>query len=194
MSDKQTNKDTLRGRVFASVVYPESAPQNWIQILEEQHIPTFISPLHDKDINATGEPKKPHYHVMIMFEGKKSLKQATDVFNLVNGVGCLSVADKRGMARYFTHKDNPDKAQYKDDDVIALSGADYNFVCGVVVDKYRVIGEMLEFIEANRIYSYWEFLIYAKENNQEWFRVLCDNGTYIIEKAIKSLDWTDNRD
>lgn len=35
-----------RTRNFATVVYPESAPDNWKGILEEQCIPAFISPLN----------------------------------------------------------------------------------------------------------------------------------------------------
>ena len=64
----QKARDT-RGRNFATMVYPESAPENWREILAGYFIPAFISPLHDKDLNPTGEPKKPHHHVMLMFEG-----------------------------------------------------------------------------------------------------------------------------
>lgn len=69
----EKTRDT-RVRNFATVVYPESAPENWQDILSRHCVPAFISPLHDKDINPTGEPKKPHYHVVLMFEGKKSLE------------------------------------------------------------------------------------------------------------------------
>lgn len=183
-----------RGRTFATIVYPDSAPEHWQDILSEHHIPAFISPLHDKDTNPTGEPKKPHYHVMIMYEGKKSLKQVQEVFDTINGVGCELVHDRRGMARYLTHMDNPDKHRYEINDVVALSGADYNYTIGVVVDKYRVIGEMLEFIEKNHVISYWCLLSYARQNNQEWFRALCDNCSYVIQEAIKSYKWTSEQD
>lgn len=179
-----------RGRTFATVVYPDSAPEHWQDILLEHHIPAFISPLHDKDTNPTGEAKKPHYHVMIMYEGKKSLTQAQEVFDTINGVGCIVVADKRGMARYFTHMDNPEKHRYDTNDVVAMSGADYNYTIGVVVDKYRVIDEMLEFIENNCVVSYWNLLSYARRYNQEWYRALCDNCSYVIQEAIKSYKWT----
>ena len=191
--EKNVTNDS-RGRTFATIVYPDSAPEHWKDILSEHHIPAFISPLHDKDTNPTGEPKKPHYHVMIMYEGKKSLKQAQEVFNTINGVGCKVIADKRGMARYFTHMDNPEKHQYEIDDVVAMSGADYKYTIGVVVDKYRVIGEMLEFIEKNHVISYWCLLSYARQNNQEWFRALCDNCSYVIQEAIKSYKWTSEQD
>ena len=53
-----------RSRGWACIVYPESAPENWTETLNEAHIETLISPLHDKDVTAEGSPKKPHYHVL----------------------------------------------------------------------------------------------------------------------------------
>ena len=66
MSSKNTNGESYgkgRTRNFATVIYPESAPSDWKEILNQEFIPAFISPLHDRDTNPTGEPKKPHYHV-----------------------------------------------------------------------------------------------------------------------------------
>ena len=60
-----------RTRNFATVVYPDSAPADWKEKLDQLHVAAFISPLHDKDINPNGEPKKAHYHVLVMFEGQK---------------------------------------------------------------------------------------------------------------------------
>ena len=65
-SKKSSNSGSGRTRNYATVVYPESAPSDWIDKLTECFVPAFISPLHDKDINPGGEPKKPHYHVIIM--------------------------------------------------------------------------------------------------------------------------------
>lgn len=64
-----------RTRNFATVVYPESAPENWQTILSESKIPLFISPLHDGDVNADGEKKKEHYHVMVMYDSVKTLNK-----------------------------------------------------------------------------------------------------------------------
>ena len=83
-SEKTT---TARFRNFATVVYPESAPEKWQETLSEQFVPAFISPLHEKDINPTGEPKKPHFHVIIMFDGIKTTEQAKEIFEKIGGVG-----------------------------------------------------------------------------------------------------------
>lgn len=189
MSKDNTSKRT---RNFATVVYPESAPEDWQDILSAQFIPSFISPLHDKDINPGGEPKKPHYHVVIMFDSVKTREQAQAVFTLIGGVGCEVVQSIRGYSRYLCHLDNPEKAQYKQEDVRSLSGADYIATIGLVLDKYKAIGEMIDYCELNDIVSYSELLIYCRNERFDWFRVLCDNGTVVIKEYLKSKSWTNH--
>lgn len=81
-------QSSVRTRNFATVVYPDSAIDNWQDILIEQRIPCFISPIHDKDLNPNGEPKKAHYHILLMFDSVKTQAQAKEVFDLINAVGC----------------------------------------------------------------------------------------------------------
>mgnify|MGYP001021680941 CR=1 FL=1 len=60
VKDKRSNK-------WAFLLYQESAPKNYLDILEEMHIPFVLSPWHDKDINKeTGEFKKAHKHLNLL--------------------------------------------------------------------------------------------------------------------------------
>lgn len=58
--EKQREYEARRGvrtRGWACIVYPESAPDGWMDALREQHLQMLISPLHDSDVTADGEPK-----------------------------------------------------------------------------------------------------------------------------------------
>lgn len=180
-----------RTRNYATVVYPESAPENWRTVISELCIPCFVSPLHDQDVNPTGEPKKPHYHVLIMFEGVKTQDQAEAIFDLIGGVGCEKVQSIRGYARYLCHMDNPEKVQYNTEDVVMYGGADYIGTIGLAIDKYNAIGEMIDYCCSNQVYSYSDLLEWCRVNRFDWFRVLCDNGTFVIKEYLKSKMWTD---
>ena len=96
-----------RTRNYATVIYPESAVENWKVILQEQCVPALISPIHNKDINSDGELKKEHYHVIIMFDGPKTKEQAQEIFDLIGGVGSEPIKSVRAYARYLCHLDNP---------------------------------------------------------------------------------------
>ena len=184
MSDK-----SKRTRNFGCVIYPESAPDNWLELLAEHKVPALVSPLHDKDVDPQQQPKKPHYHIVIMFEGPKTEEQAREIFEPIGGVGCEIVKSIRGYARYLCHLDNPEKYQYDEDKIIQLYGADYKEICLLQSDKYKTIEEILEFIDNEDICSYYDILRYARVNNPSWFRSLLDNSTFVVKEYIKSRYW-----
>lgn len=177
-----------RTRNYACVVYPESAPENWKTIAAESKIPMFISPLHDKDINPTGEPKKPHYHVMVMYDGPKTKEQADAFFKTIGGVGCEPINSVRGYARYLKHMDNPEKYQYTED-VTSYGGADYIQAIGTAADKAKAIREMMYYIEENDTVCFADLSLYASINRSDWFDCLINNGAYFIKEYIKSRTW-----
>lgn len=178
-----------RTRNFATVVYPESAPTDWKMLLQEQCVPALVSPIHDRDINTDGTIKKEHYHVMILFDGVKTQEQAKEVFSVIGGVGVEPVKSVRAYARYLCHLDSPDKVRYQTEDVLSLSGADYNTMIRLASDKYSAMGEMIDFCIGNGLDSYAQLLLYAKNNREDWFRILCDSGTITIVQFLKSRYW-----
>lgn len=180
---------TGRTRNYATVVYPESAPENWQQIISESKIPMFVSPIHDQDLNPTGEKKKPHYHVIIMFESVKTKEQAEELIKSFGGVGCEVVNSLRGYARYMTHMDNPEKHQYNMDDVKSYGGADYIHAIGTAADKAKACREMITWIEENDIVSYRDLMEYASVNRSDWFDALINNSSMAMIEYIKSRYW-----
>ena len=178
-------------RNYACVVYPDSAPENWLEIIGELAIPCLVSPCHDLDVNPDGTLKKPHYHVLFMFDNVKTKKQFEMVKARFGGVGSEYVQSPRGYSRYLCHLDNPEKYQYDVEKVRQFGGADFCTLINLVTDKYKAIEEMIQFIDYNKIYSYRALLRYCSENRKDWFRVLCDNGTMVILEYLKSSVWED---
>lgn len=178
-----------RTRNFATIVYPESAPEDWLEKLAEAKIEALISPLHDQDKNPDGEPKKAHYHVILMFETVKTTEQVEEITEQIGGVGVEKINSLRGYARYLIHADNPEKAQYNKADIKQFGGVDYESICSLASDKYAAIREMISYCTDHRIISYADLLRYASEQNESWFRCLCDNGTVVMKEFLKSLAW-----
>ena len=42
-----------RSNKWAFLIYQESAPKNYIEVLEDLHIPFVLSPWHDKDVKSS---------------------------------------------------------------------------------------------------------------------------------------------
>lgn len=189
---KKTGKQRQaeRSRNFATVVYPESAPENWREILAEEHVQGLISPLHDADKNPDGTPKKPHYHVMLMFESPKNFeRQVKPIFDKIGSVGREAVNSARGYARYLCHLDNPEKAKYEPSEVVSIGGVDYAAVVHLPTDDTKMLKDIFEFIRINQIYSLAEFLSVAAEYYPDWFSLVAMSKGYIVDKFIKSLEW-----
>lgn len=188
-----SRKVPSRGRNWATIVYPESAYDNWIDKLSDLHVPALVSPLHDSDLDPTGEPKKPHFHVLLMFEGVKTPDQVKDMIKEFGGVGCEFVNSIRGYARYLCHLDNPDKARYNEDRVLSLSGADFVSTINLASDKYTTLREITQYARMNQIYSYADLFDYCAEYNASWYYCLCDVGTLVVKEYLKSMRWTDTK-
>ena len=185
---KNTNKKSERTRIWAFIMYPDSAPANWNDILNDEHINIVISPLHDKDINpGTEEYKKPHWHVVLIFDSLKSYGQAEEISKKVNGTSPIICQSLNGMIRYLIHKDNPEKAQYKKEDIVNIGSYDLEEAFKNSIDKYLMIKEMIQFIKDNNITEYIDFMEYCANNKfDDWFRLLCDNCSFVIQGVITS--------
>ena len=111
-----------RNRGFAFLLYPESAPENWREIIDSFHVQWAESPLHEFDVEPTGECKKPHWHIVLNFDSVKSLDQVKKLIAPLNGTIPIPLNSVKGMVRYFAHLDNPEKYQYPVDQILGHGG------------------------------------------------------------------------
>lgn len=183
MAGKST---TPRNTRWTSIVYPESASSNFLDILKEFHVPFLLSPLHDKDVDGDGEIKKAHYHLVLYFDSLKSASQAQVIFDAIGGVGCQSVQSPVSYARYLIHADDPDKYQYAAEDVIAY-GLDY-MQCSLDEKslKYLGISDVISYVIENDIQSFSRLLIVSSQLNRHIFETVCDNA-YLVKTFISSI-------
>lgn len=163
---------------------------DFIDILNDSHIQYLVSPLHKDDLQPNGETKKEHYHIMILYDSPHTQEQAQAIFDSIGAVKCQAVNSTRGQARYLCHLDSPDKAQYSPSEVICGNGIDYMTLIALSSDKYGVIREIIQFIETNDVRSFSTLVMWCSDNNEQWFRHLCDDCTYIIKEYLQSRVWT----
>lgn len=178
-----------RKRNWVFVVYEESAPDDWREQLREQLVPGFISPLHCDDVNADGERKKAHWHVMLTFKGLKSYDQVKEITDSLNAPAPQECKDMRGYARYLCHLDNPEKAQYPVDQVESLAGADYLEKIKCAADTDTALSEMMDWCIDQGCFSFFRLANYARENRSDWFRVLTSSRTVFLTAWLKSMEW-----
>lgn len=179
MAEKK--KRDRRYRDFATVVYEDSAPEDWYERLQATHLPCFVVE-HNKDTNPDGTLKKAHNHVMVMYDSVHSLDQAKELFSSIGGVGCEVVQTKRGMARYLCHLDNPEKHQYDIEDVYELGGADYLDVITNESDNFATFQELVYYVKENGVEDVTSlFDMLLEEDSKAWLHFLYKN-VFLIDK------------
>lgn len=174
MTEKDIQKDG-RSRNWSLIVYPDSAPQDWRDILDQTGEKWIESPLHDKDINElTGEPKKSHWHVIISFSNKKSAKQVKAISDLLNTPEPKKVASLQGSVQYLWHRNNPEKHQYDKSGVIAHNGFKYRqYLTDVGVDTDMILKDIINWIDENNCTEYADLVKYsADEKFDDWFQTV----------------------
>lgn len=177
---------TPRNSRWTTIVYPESASSNFLDVLKDFHVPFLLSPLHDKDVDGDGVIKKAHYHLVLYFDSLKSAAQAQVIFDAIGGVGCQSVQSPLSYARYLIHADDPDKYQYSAEDVVAY-GLDYLQCClDEKSQKYLGISDVIAYVIENNIESFSRLLIVTSQLNRHIFEVVCDNA-YLVKSFMSSI-------
>lgn len=186
MADKNT-KDT-RTRNWLTILYPDSAPANWKDILDDMHIEWVESPLHDKDISADGTPKKAHWHILLMFGGVKSYEQIMELVEPLNCATPIRCHNARSTVRYMAHLDDPHKAQYNISDIRGHGGVDIaEMLRPSSSERYSLIRDMMQFVKDHNIIEFQDLMDYAMlEHFDDWFPLLCDNSAIVMINYIKS--------
>jgi hypothetical protein len=186
--NKSSGDKETRTRTWTCVVYPESVPENWRDIIDDMHLEWIESPLHDLDKNATGEVKKAHWHILFLFGGIKAYEQVKEITDKLNAPIPERCHNAKALVRYMAHLDNPDKAQYSINDIKAYGGVDLaELLRPSSSERYTIIGEMISYVRDTRIIEFQDLMNYARENESDrWFPLLCDNSAYVVDKYITS--------
>lgn len=179
-----------KGRIWQCIVYPESAPDNWQEIVEDLRLDGFISPIHDKDTNPDHTMKKEHYHVLLMWDGPTTEKNARAICESFGGVmEPIPVQSLTGAVRYLIHMDNPEKYQYKKKDVVELGVADFISMSRKSQISRNALKEIFQFIDKHNIYAYAQLVRFAALHDDVWLDVLVNRNTYAVNEYLKSKSW-----
>lgn len=135
-----------QGLWWSFVVYPESAPDNWLERLKATGMQIAISPLHDKDswnhdspemVNAEtgeiiekgarykiGDRKKAHWHCIAKTDKKTSWREMNALLqNITHCPYIQKCRSLKGAFEYFLHLNSPEKYQgYFKDEIMKLNG------------------------------------------------------------------------
>lgn len=176
-----------RSNKWAFLIYKESAPDNYLEILNGLHVPFVLSPWHDKDIYSdTGELKKSHKHGAFYFDSLKSYTQVSElVSDKLNGPAHVEVVmSPKGMFDYFTHAENPSKTPYDIENIESGAGFELDkFLLEQNTDNF--MNDVIDIIEENNFMEFENLVRYARENSYLLLGLIVER-TYFFAKYLDS--------
>lgn len=198
------NKEESRN--FCCLIYEDSMGDYETSLLSA-NCNAFVSPWHEGEVKQDGSPKKKHKHILVMFSGKRSLDYARELFDSFGGVyddrkyieggrknpDYFVVGTAKMYALYLCHLDansrQKGKPQYPTTEVESFGEKLYTDYIQDSIDDLTVSREIINFIENENICSFRRLVLYCMNNNDDWFRYLCNKNTYFIKEFIKSRSW-----
>lgn len=187
-----------RTRNWTLILYRDDIPTDFIDRIDSLITPYCLSPIHDLDVNADGEPKKAHYHLVIKFGQVKHEQQVFDIFAELFGLSEESIVgvakpqmitSMESMVKYLTHADNPDKAQYEEKDII--EGHGFNYHTYLKFSKQETIQKMQEIEELILNHGIYEYAfvcdLLTKLGRSDLYEILTMKHTIHFNAYIRSM-------
>lgn len=201
------NDEKQKIRNFAVIVYPDSKFLNpkWRENLERLGHKAIISPIHDKDLydrdvigdngdikHKKGDLKKPHYHVCVFRTNATTLKSCKKTMqaNIDSSIDWIEILRGTPNASYdyMSHKNAPEKHQYKQDEVVCLNGFNpIDYVKQSRSEKINLTKDIYIYIENNEIEEFSDLIQMLIMEEKEELLEYVSNRAFFVDKIITSL-------
>ena len=127
-----------------------------------------------------------HWHILLSFGGKKSYGQIWSISEAINGTRPQVCQDQKALIRYFSHRDNPEKAQYKASDIEARGGFDLEeYLKPTASECMAMQDEMVEWCLKYNVTEFHVLKIYAIRERPDWSAEL-SRSCFQITQYLKS--------
>jgi hypothetical protein len=178
----ETYPNTDRAKNYTLVVYPDDMPEDWLEIMQQDMYDMVISPYHDKDVNPDGTKKKPHYHILVS-AGSSWIRMSmlAEWGRKLKGIARpQKCSNPKGLVRYMTHIDNPEKYQYNRSEIKIIGQYDIEpYFKSTIGEDRETRKEIMHFIIDNNIMEFADLVEYCLEHNDTWDDYLANNTLYI---------------
>lgn len=175
-----------RASKWTFLIYKESVPNNYKEVIDSIHVPYMLSPWHDKDIDhKTGKLKKPHKHGVLYFETLKSYSQVSKLLKPLKGPSYVEIVHSvKGMYDYFTHADSPSKTSYSINDIEYGCGFDLGAFLSSQ-NKEGQINKILKIADENDITEFKDLVMKVRQEELPLLELLASKP-YFFSRYIDS--------
>lgn len=190
-----------KSKYFCAMLYPDSSTYDFdkiIKALAEEHLTFALSPIHDRDVQDDGSLKKGHYHLLLAYSSATTLNNIRGWFKVCgmpeSDLHSVRVcASGVGYYRYLTHKDNPEKAQYDDNDIRVFNDSAELFkkFSKTASEKIDDLVRIFQIVDELNTISFHSLIQYLMLNERDLFKMLTSSSALAIcvKEYQRSLEY-----
>jgi len=190
-----------KSKYFCAILYPDSSSYNTDKIIlamAEEHLTFAVSPIHDRDVDINGSPKKRHYHLLLAYSSATTLNNIRAWLNACgmpeSELHSVRVcASGVGYFRYLTHKDNPEKTQYDVNDIRVFNDSDELFkkFSKTASEKIDDLVRIFQIVDELNTISFHKLIQYLMLNERDLFKLLTSSSALAIcvKEYQRSLEY-----
>lgn len=190
-----------KSKYFCCILYPDSSTYDVdkvIKSLAAEHITFAVSPIHDKDVDEDGSPKKAHYHLLLAYSSATTLNNIRGWLFACGLPECdlhsvRVCASGVGYFRYLTHKDNPEKAQYDVNDIRVFNDSNELFkkFSKSASEKIDNLVRIFQIVDELNTISFHILIQYLMLNERDLFKMLTSSSALAIcvKEYQRSLEY-----
>lgn len=199
--ENKPREPPTKSKYFCCILYPDSATYDadkLIMAMADEHLTFAVSPIHDRDVESDGSPKKRHYHLLLAYSS------ATTLNNIRRWIMACGMPESElhsvrvcasgvGYFRYLTHKDNPDKARYNDKDIRVYNDSDDLFkkFSKTASEKIDDLVRIFQIVDELNTISFHCLIQYLMLNERDLFKMLTSSSALAIcvKEYQRSLEY-----
>lgn len=194
---ENNNSITTKARYWVSVGWMENMLPDWQEKIATILQLPFSYVIHDKDVDAKGQPRPVHVHIIIAFNSPTTYKNAVSVFKSLEAPGKIAfntafkVNHIRNMYEYIIH--NTDDAKHKHKHLydaserICGNGFDIgNYEQISQADKDRMLDELEDVIFERGFITYGQYFMYVKHHMSAEHRKILRSYSSHLERLVRS--------
>lgn len=159
-----------KSRSFAMVLYPYEDYTHSIAIQKIFELYDYAYIEHNEDTydedgeeHKKGDKKKEHAHIVLKFENARHKSKIAKEIGIEENY--IQKSNFVAYTRYLIHKDDPTKYQYDKKNIITNIPKEVESALNLKSDYKRHGTQMIiEYIEKNRLTSFYTLVIWAKNN------------------------------
>ena len=189
-----------KNRYWTAICYPENMVSDWEEYVEELLQVPFAYCIHDKGLELeTGEERKVHVHVILVFQAPTTQKHAYEIFHNLSAPGkkclpsCKPVYNMERMYRYLIHdtEDARKKGKYLFPKEERKTGNCFDIGAYIQVskeEKDQAFDNLTALILTNRITNFADFVARSLDvfsDEHDLYRDVIRGWSGYFERLIK---------